>query len=283
MTLNVPGKRVPRRHFRQMRKTWTRAPDNVNLQYQIVASRDWGWMSSSTFPAFDPPAGAAAGTMDGEQVSAASTSGPPPVPLGGRTKRLVDIVIAFSALVLAAPVMLMVALIIRLTTGGPALYSHTRVGFNGKPFECYKFRSMVANSDEVLRAHLAQDAEAAKQWEENRKLKRDPRITALGRLLRKSSLDELPQLFNILRGEMSCVGPRPVVADELSRYGNHVGDYLATRPGLTGLWQVTGRSRTDYANRVALDSQYVRNWSLRADIFILARTVFAVIRFDDAA
>lgn len=221
--------------------------------------------------------------MEGEHSSFAHASGPQSTPLGGRAKRLTDLVIALCALALASPVMLFVALVIRLTTGGPAFYSHTRVGFGGKPFKCYKFRSMVSNADEVLHEYLALNSDAAKQWEESRKLKCDPRVTFLGMLLRKSSLDELPQLFNIVRGEMSCVGPRPIVADELCRYGNGIGDYLATRPGLTGLWQVTGRSSTDYSSRVALDCYYVRNWSLWADLVILVRTIFAVMRFGEAS
>ncbi len=198
-------------------------------------------------------------------------------------KRFVDVVLALTVLVLASPVMLIVALSIRIATGGPALYSHERIGFKGQSFKCYKFRSMVANSDEILREHLAGNAEAAREWQDNHKLKNDPRITFLGALLRKSSIDELPQLFNVLKGQMSCIGPRPIVQDELWRYGASVGDYLATRPGLTGLWQVTGRSSTDYARRVELDSYYVHNWSLWVDVKILIRTVFAVMRFDEAA
>lgn len=282
MTINVPGKRAPRRHFRHLRKTRSRAPANVSPLYKIVALKNQGWSSATAFPAFGQAGGGATADTT-EQSSSADASGPPPAPLGGRAKRLADLVIALCALALASPVMLIVALVIKLTTGGPALYSHMRVGFGGKPFRCYKFRSMVSNSDEVLREFLALNPDAARQWEENRKLKRDPRITFLGMLLRKSSLDELPQLFNILRGEMSCVGPRPIVADELCRYGNCVGYYLAARPGLTGLWQVTGRSSTDYSIRVALDSHYIRNWSLRADLVILVRTIFAVIRFDEAS
>jgi exopolysaccharide production protein ExoY len=204
-------------------------------------------------------------------------------PLGGHVKRAMDLVIAVTALVLAAPVMLIVALLIRTTEGGPAMFSHSRVGYGGKQFDCYKFRSMVSNSQEVLKEYLETNPEAAKEWEETRKIRNDPRITFLGRILRKSSLDELPQLFNIIRGDMSCVGPRPVVTDELQRYGYHAGEYLRTRPGLTGLWQVTGRSSTDYASRVALDSQYVKNWSPWLDIVILCRTVFAVMRFDRAS
>jgi exopolysaccharide production protein ExoY len=205
------------------------------------------------------------------------------LPLGGRTKRLTDIVIAFTALILAAPVMLLITLLIKTTAGGPAVFSHTRIGFGGRPFQCYKFRTMVANSDQALAEFLASNEEAAKEWAESRKLRLDPRVTALGRLLRKSSLDELPQLFNVLRGEMSCVGPRPVVADELPRYGAYVREYLRARPGLTGLWQVTGRDCADYSHRVSLDSSYVLNWSLWADLRILVRTVFAVMRFDRAS
>jgi exopolysaccharide production protein ExoY len=207
----------------------------------------------------------------------------PRMPLGGWPKRAADVMIAMLALILAAPVMLAVALLIRTTMKGPAMFSHRRVGFNGKPFNCYKFRSMVTNSDQVLREYLASNPEAAREWEANRKLKRDPRVTLLGQMLRKSSLDELPQLFNILRGDMSCVGPRPIVQDELKNYGEHVHEYLSSRPGLTGLWQVTGRSSTEYSTRVALDSEYVRHWSLGADVVILTRTVFAVMRFDRAS
>jgi exopolysaccharide production protein ExoY len=209
--------------------------------------------------------------------------GTPQRPLGGLPKRALDVTIALTGLVLAAPVMLVVALLIRATTGGPAIYSHSRVGFNGRPFNCYKFRSMVANADQVLRDHLANDPEAAREWKENRKLKRDPRITLFGMMLRKSSLDELPQLFNVLRGDMSCVGPRPIVTDELERYGDNVGEYLRARPGVTGLWQVNGRSSTDYSRRVSLDSQYVQNWSLWVDFIILVRTASAVMRFDETS
>ncbi|PLP56703.1 sugar transferase [Mesorhizobium loti] len=194
-----------------------------------------------------------------------------------------DIVIACPALILAAPVMILVGLLIKITAGGPAIFSHSRVGFGGKLFDCYKFRSMVANSDEVLKTYLDANPEARKEWGETHKIRNDPRVTFFGRMLRKSSLDELPQLINILRGDMSCVGPRPIVEDELRRYGEHQAEYLGTRPGLTGLWQVSGRSSLDYENRVALDSQYVRNWSIWLDLVILLRTVVAVMRVDRAS
>lgn len=276
MAINALGKRTPRRNFVHGLKDWVRA----HSRREPAVRRGNAWVSPSAQPSFEKPAEPA---PNGQHHPLAATLSLPPAPLGGGSKRILDLLVAGCALVLAAPIMLVVALLIRLTTGGPALYSHVRVGFRGQPFHCYKFRTMVTDADDVLRAYLVSDPEAARQWEENRKLKCDPRITFLGRLLRKSSIDELPQLLNILRGEMSCVGPRPVMADELSRYGEAAGDYLSAKPGLTGLWQVTGRSCTDYSKRVALDSHYVHNWSLWADLAILVRTVFAVIRFDEAS
>ena len=203
--------------------------------------------------------------------------------LGGPAKRAMDIAIASLALVLVCPLMLMLVVLVHLSMGGPAFFAHRRVGRNGKVFRCYKFRTMVTNGDEVLQQYLAANPHAAVEWAMARKLQNDPRVTALGRLLRKSSLDELPQLINILRGEMSCVGPRPVTLDELERYGAHAPDYLSTRPGLTGLWQVSGRSSLSYEDRVALDSTYVRNWSLWLDIVLMLKTIPAVINAKTAA
>ena len=231
----------------------------------------------------EPAAAIAAGDQDNRPLSLGHADSVPPGPLGGLSKRLIDIAVAVAALTLAAPVILVIMAVQRLTMRGPIFFSHGRVGYNGRMFSCYKFRTMVANAQRVLEEHLANDPAARQEWEETQKLRRDPRITFFGQMLRKSSLDELPQLFNILRGDMSCVGPRPVVADELQRYGPFAADYLRTRPGLTGLWQVTGRNATDYSHRVFLDSQYVRNWSLWADIIILWRTVFAVMRFDQTS
>lgn len=204
------------------------------------------------------------------------------LPLGGSPKRVMDLTVAILALVAAAPIMLVVALILWLSAG-QVMFSHRRVGFAGKPFNCYKFRSMIANSEEVLKAHLAANPEAAIEWEQTHKLRNDPRVTFLGHMLRKSSIDELPQLFNVIRGEMSCVGPRPIVSEELQHYGDHAGEYLTVRPGLTGLWQVSGRSNVGYGDRVALDSYYVKNWSPTLDVVILLRTVIAVMRLDQAA
>lgn len=186
--------------------------------------------------------------------------------------------IAVPALILMLPAMIVIAAAIGLTGGGFPVFSHERIGYRGRIFPCYKFRTMVRDADAVLVRHLAEDLMAAAEWTRRRKLRDDPRVTRLGRLLRKCSADELPQLINILRGDMSCVGPRPVTVQELERYGAVADDYLSTRPGLTGLWQVTGRSSTEFATRVALDKQYVRNWSFLGDLAVLARTPAAVLR-----
>jgi exopolysaccharide production protein ExoY len=203
-------------------------------------------------------------------------------PVGGRLKRSLDIVVALLALIAILPLMIVIALLIRRTGGGPAIYAHERVGYSGRTFPCYKFRTMVRDADATLASHLASNPEAAIEWRETQKLRNDPRVTPVGRLLRKSSLDELPQLINILRGDMSCVGPRPVTVGELERYGEYVRDYLSARPGLTGRWQVTGRSSADFPTRVSLDKQYVRNWSLLSDLAILAKTPLAVVRVQEA-
>lgn len=192
-------------------------------------------------------------------------------------KRAMDIAIAGAALLLAAPFFLIVALLVR-ADGGPAFYAHPRVGRGGRIFGCLKFRSMVVDSQARLEALLAADPAARAEWETTRKLRHDPRITRIGRFLRATSLDELPQLINVLRGEMAIVGPRPVTQSELDRhYGAAAAHYLTVRPGITGLWQVSGRSETSYDQRVALDVAYVSQPSLLADLRILLKTPVAVL------
>ena len=192
-------------------------------------------------------------------------------------KRALDILGAGIGLVLLAPFFLIVALMVR-ADGGPAFFAHQRVGRGGKLFGCLKFRSMVIDSQARLEALLANDPAARAEWEATRKLKNDPRITRIGRFLRSTSLDELPQLINVLLGEMSLVGPRPVQEAEIDRYyGASAAHYMAVRPGITGLWQVSGRSETSYESRVALDVSYVSRPSLLADISILLRTPVAVL------
>jgi exopolysaccharide production protein ExoY len=197
-------------------------------------------------------------------------------PLGGALKRGFDVLGASLALLVFSPLLILLALLVKLSDGGPILYGHARVGRSGRTFRCLKFRTMVMNGDAVLAAHLRADPDALSEWMATRKLKHDPRVTAVGAVLRKLSLDELPQLLNILSGDMSIVGPRPVVRDELDHYGKAAIFYLKSRPGLTGLWQVSGRNDVSYATRVALDRSYVENWSLLQDMLIIVKTVPAV-------
>lgn len=198
-------------------------------------------------------------------------------PLGGAGKRAIDLVIASLALIPFLPLFGLVALVVALFEGTPVLYRHPRVGYARRPFLCLKFRTMVANGDEVLRRYLQASPEAAGEWAKTRKLKNDPRVTVVGSVLRKLSLDELPQLINVLRGDMSIVGPRPIVADEVVMYGADVHYYFMARPGLTGPWQVGGRSDERYEDRIALDRAYVENWSLWKDVSIMLKTVPAVV------
>jgi Undecaprenyl-phosphate galactose phosphotransferase WbaP len=198
-------------------------------------------------------------------------------PLPRLVKRGFDIVGSGLLLLFLAPFFAFIVLKIR-QSGGSAFFGHQRIGQNGVPFNCYKFRSMVPNAQEVLQELLGNDPVARLEWEQDFKLKNDPRITPIGAFLRKTSLDELPQLWNVLRGEMSLVGPRPVIREELERYQENVHYYHEVKPGMTGLWQISGRNDTDYANRVYLDSWYVKNWSLWYDITILFKTVNVVLQ-----
>ena len=197
--------------------------------------------------------------------------------LGGWPKRVADSVLAGAAIAAFFPLLLLLCVAVKLSSPGPVLYGHERIGPRGKPFRCWKLRTMVCDGDAVLAAHLAADPDAQREWEETRKLTNDPRVTALGRVLRTYSVDELPRLINVLCGVLSFGGPRPVVLDELERYGPYVQAYLSARPGITGLWQTSGRSDTSYEYRVALDDRYVREWSFAADIRILLRTVPVVL------
>jgi len=192
-------------------------------------------------------------------------------------KRLFDILGASILLLVLSPLLISVTLLVLGTTGGGILYKHRRIGRKGEPFTCYKFRTMVVGADEILHGILASDPKARTEWESNYKLKNDPRVTPLGHVLRKLSLDELPQLWNVLKGDMSLVGPRPIVAAELVRYGDHASDYLQSGPGITGLWQISGRNDLSYNSRVYLDTWYAKNWSLWFDVVILLRTFKAVV------
>lgn len=194
-----------------------------------------------------------------------------------QVKRAVDASVAGLALVCLMPIMLVIAAWVKLDRG-PIFYAHERVGLRGRSFKCYKFRSMKQNSDQVLQDYLTTHPEAAAQWHLTRKLTHDPRVTPIGKWIRKLSLDELPQLWNVIRGDMAMVGPRPVTREELVNYYHFYADcYASVRPGITGLWQVSGRSNLSYEHRVKLDMQYVHNMSWSMDTRIMMRTPLAVL------
>jgi exopolysaccharide production protein ExoY len=203
-------------------------------------------------------------------------------PLGGPLKRSFDIVASFALLLALLPEMLLVALAVKLTSVGPALFLHRRIGVGGQEFACIKFRSMVADAAASLPEHLAQNPTACAEWSAMQKLRSDPRVTPIGRFLRRWSIDELPQLLNVLRGEMSLVGPRPITAEELHRYGSSCSLYLSARPGITGLWQVSGRSGVSYVDRVRLDLQYIDSWSPVLDACLLLKTLTVVATAEGA-
>lgn len=192
-------------------------------------------------------------------------------------KRVVDCMLALVAFLAFLPAFIVIPVLIKLTSRGPVFYRHKRLGRNGREFRIWKFRSMYIDADQRLKSILADSPEAAKEWELSFKLSHDPRVTPLGRFLRKTSLDELPQLFNVFSGEMALIGPRPIINEEVGYYGGSYRVFSSVRPGITGLWQVSGRSDTGYERRVALDTYYVLNWSPWLDVWILLRTAFAVL------
>ena len=197
-------------------------------------------------------------------------------------KRATDILGSLLLSLLSAPLWLLAMLLIRLSSPGPVLFTQERIGQNGRKIRVYKFRTMIPNAEQVLEDYLRQNPQAQTEWEHNQKLQNDPRIIRWGGFLRKFSLDELPQLFNVLKGEMSLVGPRPMMADQVKIYGDRIGSYCNVRPGITGMWQVSGRNGTTFNERANFDTYYVRNWSLWLDVYILLRTVWVVLSRDGA-
>lgn len=195
-----------------------------------------------------------------------------------RIKRVFDIFSTSLLIVLALPFAVAISLAIVLETRGPVFFGHTRTGKGGRHFRLWKFRSMVVDADAVLKRHLDQHPAQVSEWLRIHKLKNDPRVTRVGRLLRRSSLDELPQLWNVLRGEMSLIGPRPIVEEEIAMYGQAFSLYSQVSPGLTGLWQVSGRNNTSYLERTEQDSKYIRNWTIWMDAAVLLKTVQVVLR-----
>ena len=198
------------------------------------------------------------------------------------TKSILDCCLTILLGLFALPLFLIIMVAVKLDSPGPIFYGQHRLGRGARPFKAWKFRSMVTNADEVLQHHLIANHLYREEWEKERKLKSDPRITRVGRLLRRTSLDELPQLWNVLRGEMSLVGPRPIVDAEVAHYADKFELYKRVPPGITGLWQVSGRNDVTYSERVNLDAYYVRNWSVWLDIYILLRTIWVVLIGDGA-
>jgi Undecaprenyl-phosphate galactose phosphotransferase WbaP len=192
-------------------------------------------------------------------------------------KRFTDMAITVTGGIVILPLLLFIALLIKLTSPGPVLYKHYRLGLNGKTIGVYKFRSMVIDADERLK-NLLENPDIRKEWESNRKIKNDPRITPIGNFLRRTSLDEFPQLLNVLRGDMSLIGPRPVTKEEVGKYGEDFTRIFSVKPGMSGLWQVSGRSDTDYHDRVAYDTYYLQSWSMWLDLWVLYKTFGVVIK-----
>ena len=206
------------------------------------------------------------------------TARPRAVPTTEAGHRALDVTLAITLLFLLWPVMLCAALLVRVSGPGPIIFRHVRVGRNGTHFMCLKYRTMEKDAEHLLTDLLGASGSIRGEWQRDHKIRRDPRVTAVGQILRRFSIDELPQLFNVLRGEMSIVGPRPIVDAEVVRYAEHFADYCLVKPGLTGLWQVSGRNRLSYEQRVDLDCRYVRTKSLRGDVWIIVRTIPAVLQ-----
>lgn len=197
-------------------------------------------------------------------------------------KRLFDILLSLLGMIFFVPLGVIISLGIYIDSPGPVVFAHKRVGKSGKEFSCYKFRTMVPDAEKVLQAYLAKNPAAKEEWDNSFKLKDDPRVTRVGKFLRQTSLDELPQVMNVIKGEMSLVGPRPIVKAEIEKYGEYIRDFYLVPPGITGMWQVNGRSDTTYAERVAMDTWYVRNWSIWMDLVYLFKTIAVVIRKEGA-
>lgn len=192
-------------------------------------------------------------------------------------KRALDLAASVALVVPLTPLLLLISVLIKVSSPGPVIFRQERVGFQGRRFQCWKFRTMVCDGSRVLEEYLNRHPEHRVQWERDHKLQHDPRVTTIGRLLRKTSLDELPQLWNVLRGQMSLVGPRPILASEIPDFGHEFEAFCSVPPGITGLWQVSGRNQTTYAEHVELDCFYARHWSLSLDLHILMKTVKVVL------
>lgn len=235
--------------------------------------------ATSPLDVFDLPFTA---RMVGRSIRGERRSAPSTYLRYGLCKPAIDVLLIVLAAPILLPALLMVATLVRFSSPGPVFFLHRRICRGGAFFSMWKFRTMCVNSAEVLEQYLSQHPEARAEWNKSHKLRHDPRITRVGRFLRRSSLDELPQVWNVLCGRMSLVGPRPIVAAEVQKYGQHFDCYCRVKPGITGLWQVSGRSTLSYDARVRLDCDYVRQWSLSRDLLILAHTLQSVVNSEGA-
>jgi len=227
--------------------------------------------AAAVFPSAAAVASAESGMLPPNRRQAAPTVSSPAI-------RALDIFVAVAAIVLLAPVLIMTALVIWASRSGPVLFRQQRIGLDGEQFTCLKFRTMRQDADTHLSKLLETCATSRQEWELDQKLRKDPRVTPFGSLLRRSSIDELPQLFNVLAGEMSIVGPRPIVASEAVRYGRYIRYYYSTRPGITGIWQISGRNNTSYRRRIACDVLYSRSQSVATNLKIILGTVPVVLK-----
>ena len=196
-----------------------------------------------------------------------------------KIKRVIDVILASVALILLSPLFAIIAIAIKIDSKGPVFFAHKRIGKNGKIIKLYKFRSMVINAEELIKSFTP---EQMKEYKENYKLTNDPRITKVGKFLRKTSLDELPQLINIINGDLSIIGPRPVIADELEKYGTNKDKFLSVTPGLTGYWAANGRSNTTYEQRMEMELYYIDNLSLKMDIKLFFKTILSALKKEGA-
>jgi len=244
------------------------------LNYSVSAFR-----YNAFIPIYSSAVNIWASVRDFGGILGLSTSNKLKMPWNLMIKRFTDIVIVIIGGIILLPFLLLIALLIKITSPGPVLFKQERPGKNGKHFTFYKFRSMVIDAEERLKVLLESDSKIKDEWEKHRKLQKDPRLTAIGRFLRRTSIDEFPQLINILKGDMSFVGPRPVIDDsEMEKYGESFANAFSIKPGLTGLWQVSGRSNTEYEERIAYDTYYIQSWSIWMDLWIVFKTFGAVIQ-----
>jgi Undecaprenyl-phosphate galactose phosphotransferase WbaP len=271
------GPEIVRRYKIRMAMVAMPELDNQSLKHLMNTSVS-AFRYSSYIPDFVRATNIWMSVRDFGGVLGLATSNKLKIALNLWIKRFMDFMIVIFGGILVLPFLLIIALLVKISSPGPVLYGHKRLGRNGKYFTAYKFRSMVMDAQERLRKLFEADPEIKKEWDKNHKLQNDPRVTAIGKFLRRTSLDEFPQLINLRKGDMSLVGPRPIVDEEVSRYGEDFNLIFSVRPGMTGMWQVSGRSETDYANRVLYDTYYLQSWSVWLDIWILFMTFGAVLR-----